>query len=637
MRSVWLALLAALALWLPSAAQADERILYFLSDVSVQRDGSLSVSETIRIRSQGDTIKRGIQRDFPTRYKSSYGRTANVGFEVEEVRRDGQPEPWTSMPLGTGVRVRIGDADVMLPPGEHTYLIRYRTNRQIGYFQGFDELYWNATGTEWTFPIDVAEARISLPEEAPFGKRAVYTGPQGSTQAFAAVSAERPGNIAFRTTAPLGAHEGLTVAVAWPKGVVAVPEPRTKLGWWLQDNGPLGLALLGLFGTLYYYFHAWRRAGRGPPAGTLVPIFSPPDGMSAAGVRYVSEMGSLDNRAFAAAIIDMGVRGRLKLIEGEKGFFTRSKTTIRKVEGDGELPAPEADMVTRLFAGEDSVLMDNENHAIFSAARSALESGLKKQYETSLFIRNWMWSVRGALIMGLAVWLVAAALIFAGAGASSRMGGTIGALAAFAIAAILYRASSPANSVWTVLGKMAAILLGCVGVAGGVSTVGTALEDGRILPLLVPLLALPVAISAFWWMAAPTRKGRALLDRIAGFHHYLSIAEEDRLETMHPPEKTPELFERYLPYAIALEVENEWASRFTRILATAAAASNGQTLSWYDGQSDPWRDTDGFVARVGSSLSSTISSASAKPGSSSGSSGGGSSGGGGGGGGGSGW
>jgi uncharacterized membrane protein len=138
-------------------------------------------------------------------------------------------------------------------------------------------------------------------------------------------------------------------------------------------------------------------------------------------------------------------------------------------------------------------------------------------------------------------------------------------------------------------------------------------------------------------MAAPTREGRAVMDRIAGFQHYLSITEEDRLETLHPPEKTPSLFERYLPYAIALEVENEWAGRFAGVLAAAAASGQAGTMGWYSGHSDPWRDPDGFANQMGSSLASTISSASTAPGSSSGSGGGGSSGGGGGGGGGGGW
>jgi uncharacterized membrane protein len=148
---------------------------------------------------------------------------------------------------------------------------------------------------------------------------------------------------------------------------------------------------------------------------------------------------------------------------------------------------------------------------------------------------------------------------------------------------------------------------------------------------------MPFAISAFWWMAAPTREGRAVMDRIAGFRRYLAVTEEQRFETLHPPEKTPALFERYLPHAIALDVENQWAAKFAAVLAAAAAAGQTSSMAWYVGSRDPWSDTNSFVSDVGSSLASSVASASTAPGSSSGSGGGGSSGGGGGGGGGGGW
>jgi uncharacterized membrane protein len=163
-----------------------------------------------------------------------------------------------------------------------------------------------------------------------------------------------------------------------------------------------------------------------------------------------------------------------------------------------------------------------------------------------------------------------------------------------------------------------------------------ALNSGWWLPLILPLLAAPIVASAFWWMAAPTPEGRKVLDHIAGFKQYLSITEAERLDRMTAPQDTPELFEKYLPYAIALSVENRWANRFAAVLA-AAAAQGQQGLMWYSGSSNPWDNPNGFAESVGSSLSSTISSASTAPGSSSGSGGGGSSGGGGGGGGVGGW
>lgn len=235
-----LLLVAALA-----TARADERILLFVSDVVVERDGELRVAETIRVRSEAREIRRGILRDFPTRYHRADGTRVEVGFQVESVTRNGAPESFATERLANGIRVRIGRADVLLDPGVHDYVIAYRTTRQIGYFASFDELYWNATGTGWTFPLDVAEARITLPEPSAFRQTALYTGPQGAQGRDAVVVAQRDGHIVFRTTRPLPARNGLTVAAAWDKGLVAKPGAVRQAQWWLRDNLPLAAAALG--------------------------------------------------------------------------------------------------------------------------------------------------------------------------------------------------------------------------------------------------------------------------------------------------------------------------------------------------------------------------------------------------------
>jgi uncharacterized membrane protein YgcG len=628
------ALLAALVLLLPVAARADERILLFSSDISVQPDASLIVTETIRVRAEGINILHGIFRDYPTRY-STWGLGKVVGFEVQDVRRDGAPEPWVLESLFNGNRVRIGSVDVDLPPGEHVYLIRYRTTRQIGFFDDHDELYWNVTGNGWAFPIDRAVVRIALPKPAAWGPHWLYTGAQGSKEQRASVMDSAPGVIRFQTDAALPSYEGFTVSVEWPKDVVAEPKFEQSLRWWLADNGSLGVGLMGLIGVFLYYFYAWKRAGRNPRPGTIVPLFSPPDDLTPAGMRYVEKMGA-DNRAFAAAVVDLGVRGKLRLVEGEKGFLTRAKTTIEKKGDTSALPPPEAEMMRELFQSGDCILMDDENHARFSAAQSALWKGLKTQYEGKLFQRNALWAWRGLAVLGLAVLGTAIALaLTAPISSGSAFYTGLWALAASAASAMLFVWPAQGAMRWLLRGL--AILAALIAAAMGVALIGQALQSGRFLPLLVPFLSLPVVISAFSWMAAPTKAGRIVLDDIAGFRQYLSITEEERLQVMHPPEKTPELFEKYLPYAIALKVENQWANRFASVLAAASVAGHAQSFAWYSGHSDPWSDADGFASNMGSSLSSTIASASTAPGSSSGSGGGGSSGGGGGGGGGGGW
>ncbi|HEX8062528.1 MAG TPA: DUF2207 domain-containing protein [Allosphingosinicella sp.] len=645
MRWFWLPLLAALAVAWPAAASADERILHYLSDVLVEADGSLDVTETIRVRSEGSLIDHGIYRDFPTRYTGRTGAQVRVGFEVASVKRDGADEPWHTERQGNGVRVYMGDAETHVPPGEHVYAIRFRTTRQLGFFKDYDELYWNATGNGWVFPIDGAEARIRLPQAVPFGRRAVYTGEEGSTAGNAEVVSEAPGEILFRTTAPLVPREGMTVAAAWPKGVVTPPAPPSAAGLWLRDNGPPAAGALALLAVLAYYFHAWRRAGRDPKPGTIVPIFTPPDGLSAAAMRYITEMGA-DSRAFAAALVELGVGRHVKLTEEEGGFFRRDKTRIDKSPGRTSPPEPEASMLSRLFAGGDSILMEQKNHATFSGAKDALEAGLKRAYEGRLFVRNRIWAVRGLVLMVGALALPAAVALLSAPGDYGRTDVSVATAALLLPAAALglYFLASGKAGAMAMSGKISAAFLGAIGLIAGVVTIGNAIEGivaygefRRLVPLAVPLLALPVVLTAFSWMAAPTREGRAVLDRIAGFRHYLSVAEEERLETLHPPEKTPELFERYLPHAIALEVENDWASRFTAVLAAAAASGQTQSMGWYSGSSSPWNDPGSFADSVGGSLASTISSASTAPGSSGGSGGGGSSGGGGGGGGGGGW
>jgi uncharacterized membrane protein YgcG len=630
--------LAALALLAASPALADERILDFSSAVAVQPDGALDVEEKILVRVENAAINHGIFRDFPTRYRGRAGARVRVDFKLIETRRDGQPEPSATEAISNGIRVRIGSADAMVPPGEHLYTIQYRTDRQIGRFADYDELYWNVTGNGWEFPIDRASVRIALPGPAKFGQRAVYTGPLGSTDSYGRVMEERAGEIAFQTTAPLGPHEGFTVAVAWPKGVIAAQTSNDRARYWLSDYGPTLVGALALLGLLAYYFYAWKRVGRGPIAGTVVPIFSPPDDLTPAAMRYVWKMKA-DNRSFAAALVDMGVRGHIKLVEKDGGWLSSDTTTIERTSASDLLPTSEQALVTALFAGDEAIEMDKKNHGRFSAALNGLSENLKETYEGKLFLRNWSWSFIGLGLFIAALGVTAVALMLAEGAANSSLLGLAGGAVLVAILCVAAGRRSGSG------GRCALNLVSLLAVMTTAALIlpmlPLVLASGRVFPLLLPMLALPFVISAFAWMAAPTKEGRGVLDRIAGFRQYLSIAERNRLDRMTAPTDTLERFERFLPYAIALGVETRWAKRFQSQLAAAAiAAQHGgaaQGFAWYSGSSSPWDNPGGFAQQMGSSLSSAISSASTAPGSSSGSGGGGSSGGGGGGGGGGGW
>ena len=127
------------------------------------------------------------------------------------------------------------------------------------------------------------------------------------------------------------------------------------------------------------------------------------------------------------------------------------------------------------------------------------------------------------------------------------------------------------------------------------------------------------------------------MGQIEGFKMYLSIAEEERLRHLHPPDVTQEVFEKYLSYAIALGVENEWGKKFDHYIKSANIEVDSSSITWYSDSHLIRFNGSSFSSSLSSSFSRATSASSSTPGSSSGFSSGGSSGGGGGGGGGGGW
>ena len=382
-------------------AGAAERILRFVSDVKVERNGDLVVTETIAVQAEGKEIRRGILRDFPTVYTRRDGARVEVGFDVQFVHPRRRRGKFVTERMSNGVRVRIGSADRLLSTGRHEYVIRYRTTRQIGFFADYDELYWNATGTGWTFPIDQAEARITLPEGVPFRQTALYTGPQGARGQDATIVEQQPGphRVPHHEAAAGAQRAHGRRRLAEGRGDAA--RRGATGGWLLQDNKALGVAVIGLALVIAYYVFAWMRVGRDPPTGTIIPLFGPPAGMSAAAVRYVDRMG-FDNRAFTAALIELGVNGHIKLIDRGAEHADRTSRRRQDDRSGGTGVGGEA------VGTSPSLLLTQTNHEKIGNAKNALEAALRESYRSKLFANNYGWSWLGfllatALVVAIAV------------------------------------------------------------------------------------------------------------------------------------------------------------------------------------------------------------------------------------------
>lgn len=635
MNNRYLYLFSIILLLLVSAiSQAEERILSYHSDITIEQDGSMLVAEHIRVRAEGDKIKRGIYRDFPTKYRDRLNNNYQVMFELLEVQRNGINEPYHTKQLSNGIRIYIGSSDRFIDRGEHAYSIIYKTKRQLGFFDKFDELYWNVTGNGWDFPIDKASAIVNLPVTFPQDQINLegYTGPQGSKGQNYTAHVEYDGSAWFETTSALNRHEGLTIVVNWPKGYIDEPTDEERLSWFLQDNSSTLVGAGGLGLLLIYYILAWFKVGRDPDTGPIIPLYKPDPGYSPASMRFIANMG-YDNKAFSVAVINMAVKGYLEIEESSKNSFTLRKTEASEVK----LAPGEGAVASALFGnGKTEVELKKKNHTKIGKAIKVHKRSLKADYEKNYFITN-----RGYLIPGiiLSILTLAAVVLLLpdhdqiATAAFMSVWLSIWSIGVFVlIAAVItaWRGESKSEAVFMTLFSIPFI----GGEIGGLIVLITQVS---IIYAITLLCAVAINILFYQWLKAPTLAGRKLLDRIEGFKLYLSVAEKDELNFKHPPEKTPELFEQYLPYAIALGVEQMWGERFSDVLSNAAIGGDRYQPRWYRGNSWNYNNINTFTSSMGNAMSSAVSSSSTAPGSSSGSGGGGSSGGGGGGGGGGGW
>jgi len=561
---------------LASDASTQERILNYHSDITINKNSSMKVTETIKVQASGDEIKRGIYRDFPTKYKDKYRNNFNVNFKILSIKRDGQTEPYHTANMLNGVRIYIGQEDVFLNPGTYTYKISYQTKWQLGFFSSHDELYWNVTGNGWIFPIDLVSATVHLPKDIPTNRVNLdgFTGHSGSQEKFFTTKVEMGNDYFFQTTKSLESYENLSIVIGWPKGYIDEPSGSQQLLRFFVNNLGTVASLIWLIIILIYYLLAWSKVGRDPQKSAIMPNYTSPLNLSPAAVRYIQRM-SYDDKIFTSSLINLAVKGQVKINEKSKKNYLVMKNveTRHGASKKLDLSAEEKLVFDNLLGQEDEIELKNENYQTIQKAKNTLKKSLANQFHKKYFFSN-----IGYFVGGLAISILVGVLVFL---------------------------------IATLTANMAIVAL-----------VGVIIFIINFIFLLL--------------LRAPTIEGRKVMDNIEGFQWFLTATEKDRLNFRNPPERTPELFEQLLPYALALGVEQKWSEQFNDVFARLKKQGTDYHPIWYMGNSWNITHAAAFSESLGSSFSHTISASAMPPGSSgsSGFGGGGSSGGGGGGGGG---
>jgi len=621
-------------------APGSAQILSYDSDITVNPDSTLLVREMITVLAPGAPIMRGIYRDVPTRYNDQFANPYIIHFDVVSLERDVQPEDFYLRKIENGLRIYMGKSSELVPPGEHTYELAYVVDREIGFFPDYDELYWNVTGNGWIFPIQKASATIHLPKG--IAQEAImpdaYTGRQGSVGTDYAVSIDNKSNATFRTTRALGPYENLTIVARWPKGFVSPPTDDQNYRYFLEDNRASLIGLVGLIVVLIYYTAAWFVAGRDPIRGEVIPRSEPPRRFSPAALRYLWRM-AFDQKTMVANLVDLAVKKQLAILEDSSGAYIlgRLKSSPQSASGrigSPDYPPPEITpdeelILAKLFAGADTIRLEPAHRALVGGALEALHDHLRSNREKVYFLTNARYLIPGLLIslatvvgsgfaiqggQRLLVFFLAISLLLWSLGCL-----TLGGLALDAWRNALSDPYHAPTARKRAMVMSAICLLFFIAEAAGLGMMAWAASTE-----VVVVLMLLVAINCLFHilLKAPTRSGRALLAQIEGFRMFLATTEQDRRDARTPLQTTPILFERFLPYAMALNVEKGWSEKFAAALAqTGQGGTMGYSPDWYSGPAWDPITASTFATSLGSSFSSAISSSTRAPGSTSGSSG----------------
>ncbi len=506
-----------LLLLLPALPAAARQLVIENFDVQVvvHRDATIEVSEIIEARFIGEW--HGLYRTIPVEYRTPQGFNYTLFLDPLSVTdENGSPLKYELSRMGNYKRFKIyvpGAADAT-----RTVILRYRVLDGLKFFPDHDELYWNLTGDEWEIPIEHASAQIELPPGVTGVRTLAFTGAYGSRAQDAEITSDSA-RVRVRMLRPLAFHEGLTAVVGWDKGFVREPGALERVVLFLRSNWTFAIPI----GIFFLMFWLWWTRGRDPRLQPIAVQYEPPDKLTPA------EAGTLvDNEAalrdITATLVDLAVKGYIVIEQQEKdkmlGLLYDKEYIfhLKKPFVDWNAARPhEVAMLSALFEGgaRDSVSL-SELHNHFYTHLPAIRDRIFDALMSDNYYLHRPDTVRQAY---LAVGVVVGIASVWGAGVLARVVG------------------------------LAPLMVILTGIATGAIICGFG-----------------------WFMPARTILGVRTLEKVLGFEDFLGHVESDRFARVV---KTPQMFEKFLPYAMALHVEKKWVQAFADIAT--------QPPQWYQG------------------------------------------------------
>jgi len=553
-----------------------EKIYLFDSNIVVNTDATITVTERIVVNAQHKKIRRGIYRELPL---SHLEKITPISLTM-----DGQEHPFFTERTGGNLRINFGNDDY-ISKGKHQYILKYNFEGAIDFYKDYDEIYWNVTGNGWNFTIDKARAEVILPPDAHVQEEGIslYTGASGEKE----TQARAVGHLTFETTSPLYAKEGFTIAVPFDKGTV---QPPSLLKYLLSSRHFLwSLALLLILGV--YCLLTWRKVGR-DPFYVAVPQYEPPKGISPAFVSFLQK--GFKSSEVVCAILDLSMKKFIEIQrEGENIILRRKTTDELTLPQEEDLPPEEKAVLDKLFSSSDTCVLNRSIGKTLESIESEARKDFCKMYD-KYHVSNSKYMLKAAVLL-----LALGILPFLGLdkpfwGINIYLGG-LWLIIFLMLVSLLFVSNASMTltfnvksfSIGAILGTVFLLVFGIM-----MSFPGIAFFAEKSCPLDIifceGLFLIGIFVTALYIQFIPnvTPAGKELYDYLKGFEKYIKIAESRRVEASNPLD-SERIFCNCLPYAFAIGMYNQWMQKFATILSDATiqkaieCAGGKDTISRY--------------------------------------------------------
>ncbi|MDO8495688.1 MAG: DUF2207 domain-containing protein [bacterium] len=576
--ALFLSIFFGLFLVLPSKSAADDTITDwiirdFQSEIVVNRDSSLSITENI-IADCGDLPdKHGIFRTLSTQYQKTAGESIKTPIELISIT-DFYNNPLkystTEKPFDHTLTWKIGDKNKTVN-GLNNYKITYKVKNAIRFQNSnFDELYWNLNGNFWDIETDNFSTKISFPAEVneTDTKINLYSGPFGDkSNNLTSYQWTGDNTLKISSTSPLKAKEGITLSVTFPKNIFTPYKPT-----FFELYGLYFFLVIPLLILIYCYI-TWKHCGDDPNLNpTVAPEFEIPDKMSPLDMGLLYGNGQLNNHYLSASIVNLAVNKYIKIEEiAKKGILGQKDYNfilLNKKQGK-DISLSEQKLLNKIFGSAEEKKLSTLKNKFYEDISEIKDSSMEYLYDNAYLEKKGMSKV--VIFVSVGIFFLAAGII----------------LSVISLGLLKY-----------------------------------------CLAALLPSAIIFFVFAAI--MPKRTLKGATLYRRILGLKLYVEKAEKYRQQF----NEKENIFERFLPYAIMFGMTKKWIRAMKQLYGEKYF--NTYHPYWYYGYAYGSFDFNDFTNSIDSMSSSMASTLSSNP-SSSGSGGGGFSGGGGGGGGGGGW